>query len=144
DIQLMTNKKQYIKGDDVDIELNFKNKKEVNYDFAADLRIFNPDNAVIFATTTTLSLTPKGSASLSYNFSLSKDAIEGIYIIQAEAKSGGERVGLSSGAFEVSQRSLSLQMLPFTLIPLSTNTIKFEVKNTGIVDYRIRYNDFIL
>ncbi|MEK7813979.1 MAG: hypothetical protein AAB296_09470, partial [Candidatus Desantisbacteria bacterium] len=133
DMQVTTNKKAYSKGDKVNLELNLKNKTEVKGEFSANLRIFNPDNAVIFATTTALTLTSKGSVSLTYNLNLPLDAIEGIYIIQAEANSNNQRIGLDTTYFEILEGILGLEVgLPETITPYSTNTISFTLKNPGL------------
>ncbi|MEW6609341.1 MAG: hypothetical protein AB1414_18170, partial [bacterium] len=93
----------------------------------------NPDNTVIFATNTTLLLTSKGSISISFDVPLSKDAVEGIYIIQAEANRGGKKIGLDTTWFKILEGIPGLELtLPEAIIPNSTNAIPFTLTNPGM------------
>ncbi|MBU0700389.1 hypothetical protein KKE26_03720 [bacterium] len=95
--------------------------------------IFNPDNAVIFATTTALTITPEGSATINFETLLPADSIRGNYIIAAEGDRKGNIIGKSMTSFQIPfpQAGISLE-LPPALISHSTATTLFKINNTGL------------
>ncbi|MEW6609733.1 MAG: hypothetical protein AB1414_20185, partial [bacterium] len=132
-LNMTPDKKIYDKGETVYITLKMTNEKSIEYDTNLQLKVMNPDNAVIFATNTTLLLTSKGSVSISFDVPLSKDAVEGIYIIQAEANRGGKKIGLDTTWFKILEGIPGLELtLPEPVIPNSTNTITFTLTNLGL------------
>ncbi|MDI6782162.1 MAG: hypothetical protein QME49_08690, partial [bacterium] len=132
EMNIKTDRKIYIRGDNVDIELNLTDK--ANCDYFTTLRIFNPDNAVIFATTTTLTLDSNGFAATSFETLLSDDSMRGNYIVKAEVYVAGKLSNIAQTSFQIpfSQAGISLDSPP-ALIPHSTSTISFKINNTGLI-----------
>ncbi|MEK7813120.1 MAG: hypothetical protein AAB296_05105, partial [Candidatus Desantisbacteria bacterium] len=139
DLDIITDKKIYTKGDTVAAILMVTNKNAIFHDANFQLRVMNPDNVVIFATTTTLTLASTGSASTTFETLLPDDSIRGNYLITSEGyiEEPGTRSifakGMTSFQIHIPQSGISLYPPP-VLMPHSTSTISFKINNTGLVE----------
>ncbi|MEW6096355.1 MAG: hypothetical protein AB1567_07510 [bacterium] len=135
-LNITTDKKNYAKGETVSTTLKITNEKSIEYETNLQLKVINPKDIVISTKTTTLTLIPKGSATVNFETLLKDDSISGNYIIVAEAyRIARNIVAKSITSFQIPfpEAGISLEVPP-DLIPHSTTTISFKITNTGLVD----------
>lgn len=135
DIDVKTDKQMYRKGEDVAICSKIQNRKVLNYTSSIEILVTDSKNNKIFGTTSTITLLPNGSATMTNNFSLPITLDSEIYIVQAEASYNGNKIGRGATSFEIPKALLAITpALPDYFIPDATNTIAFKVDNIGRED----------
>lgn len=135
DVGLLTDKDIYYRGENVNIALDLKNRKDVSYDAEVDLIVLDPNNAKVYEKEMDVNLEPEGSEEMELSFILPDDSVGGIYIIRAETYKDGSKIGYGSSYFEFPKLLASLNViLPDAFMPNADNTVSFEVKNLGYTD----------
>jgi len=136
DIKINTDKKIYDKGDKGTITLVLEdkdNKYNLSYNPEIKLKITDPFGNEVFATNTTLSISPNGSITTIINFPLFA-AVGGIYLIKAEVYSNEYLLRISGSSFEILVPEINTKLLlPEAIISNSINPISFLLTNIGSV-----------
>jgi len=118
----------FLPKDEIQINLNLSNTTPFDLkETPISISIQDPNNNTIFSTNTTISLASNTSASLSYFQILKEESIPGVYKVTAKTISDSVVT-----YFTVPEKKVSISYEPFT-IKQGTNTIVFNIKNTGII-----------
>jgi len=99
EVNVSTDKQEYIKGEGVSLQLNLENKRSATYDANAIVRVLDAENNKVFEESFNVTLLGEASHEETLGFSLS--TTYGVYVVSAEAYVEGEKVGSGSTYFEV-------------------------------------------
>ncbi|MEW6607659.1 MAG: hypothetical protein AB1414_09450, partial [bacterium] len=128
DIKINTDKK----GDKgiVTLVLQDKdNKYNLGYNPEVRFKVTDPIGDEVFATNTTLSITPNGSVSTTIGFPLIT-AMGGVYLIKVEVYNNESKIGVWTSSFEIPEPEISSNIIiPEIFVPNSTNTTSFLLNN---------------
>ena len=99
DVSVSTDKQEYVKGEDVSLQLNLENKRSATYDVSAIVRVLDAENNKVFEES--FNVTLSGDTSHEENLGFSLSTTYGVYVVSAEAYVEGQKVGSGSTYFEV-------------------------------------------
>ncbi|MCK4735244.1 MAG: hypothetical protein KAT65_22515, partial [Methanophagales archaeon] len=97
DINIETDKKEYIKGENVSVLLNWNS----HGNSTVTVRVLDPDNSKIFEESLDANLSTYVSLNKTLSFTLPTTAEYSTYLVTAEAYSNGIKIGSGSTYFEV-------------------------------------------
>ena len=101
DVHVDTNQKEYAKGEDVFVFLDFTNKRSASCNATIMVKTLDPDNNKVFENTFNVNLNAYESLNKTLSFSLPITSEYGIYLVTAEAYADGKKIGSGSTHFEV-------------------------------------------
>ncbi|MBI4778400.1 hypothetical protein HY792_05730 [Candidatus Desantisbacteria bacterium] len=133
DLNIITDKKIYDKGDRGTITLVLQDKYNLSYNPEVRLKITDPFGDEVFATNTILNISPNGSVTTTISFPIF-NVIGGVYLIEVEVYNNKSKIGMGIDSFEIPAPEISTNLLfPETFIPNSINPISFLLTNIGFV-----------
>ena len=101
DVHVDTDQKEYAKGEDVFVFLDFTNKRSASCNATIMVKTLDPDNNKVFENTFNVNLNAYESLNKTLSFSLPITSEYGIYLVTAEAYADGKKIGSGSTHFEV-------------------------------------------
>ncbi len=132
-ISIGTDKEIYQRGEEVNVSLNIYNREGIGYDSQVKLLVTDPNNVKVFEKNLVLSLSPYGTISETFNFTLPSLPASGVYLVSAQAYRNGSKIGSGSTSFEIPQALLSItSSLPEVFS--TKNDISFDIENVGFVE----------
>jgi sugar lactone lactonase YvrE len=131
-IEIITDKPLYSKGETVNVALSIQNSVNVYSPSTLNVRVVDPMNTLIYSQTLNAGLGAGATSTQNLSFNLPLTSRGGFYIISVEAYDPtGGKIGGASDAFELPLSQVSvIPELPKSLTS-GANTISFKLNNTG-------------
>jgi hypothetical protein len=134
DVNALTDKTFYNKGETVIINTSLKNNIPVKWQSDVKISITDPENKEVFEDTKTVNFSPNGTATVATSFTLPANISIGTYTVKAVTKSGTMIVSSASTSFEFPQSQISvIPNLP-DAFTTGTNVVPFTISNTGKIN----------
>ena len=141
ELNAQTDKEYYKKGETVNTTLTLKSLVHLPFDLIINSKVKNPLNKIAYEYSLVKHIEANESIQENVNFLLPPDAKLGRYLINIEAilphssLSYEKRIGGFQAFFDVLETQLqSNVIIPSVFQPNSSNTVSFDLTNTGLVE----------
>ncbi|MEM3069149.1 MAG: hypothetical protein QXH58_04490, partial [Nitrososphaerales archaeon] len=134
-VKVATDKKLYSRGESLSVKLELQDRSNQSYQTQVKLAVFAPENIKILARDLDINLSASGSGSERVTFTLPSVLSGGVYRVQAEAFSQGQKVGLGLSSFEVPIALVAATpILPSHFVAQADNQVSLKLENKGMAD----------